>query len=459
MTVLRDIAQALQQGETTSTELVTTAFERIDTDPALEHVMIQDYRDQALQQATAADELRAKDPGALAPFAGIPITVKDLFDIAGQSTTAGSVALQHAPPAVRTAPCIQALIDAGFIPLGRVNMTEFAYSGLGLNPHHGTPRNPCDKSAARIPGGSSSGSAVSVATGLVAASIGSDTGGSVRIPAALCGLTGFKPGSTRISREGVIPLSTTLDTIGPLANSVQCCADLYHVMSGQPALVLEGRALAGVRLIVPENVVWERCEQSVRQRFDDALNQLKGQGVEVIRQPVELIDAVMGSGVQGVFAGYEAFQWHQSLLQQAGGEDMADYDPRVRVRIETGGEIPSQAYRNAAALLQELRQTFATALESNTLFAWPTTARTAPLFSELESEAGYSDQNLLLLRNTAIGNVLDAASITLPLPASVNCSNAADSEGLPAGLMLSVPAGSESELLAVAQAAQHALVG
>jgi len=208
----------LKSAQLTSEDLVTSALARAG-ETALEQVFTAIYAESALQQARAMDALRASGDEP-SPWAGIPITVKDLFDMAGETTLAGSRVLAGKSTAEQTAPCIQHLIDAGFIILGKVNMTEFAYSGLGVNPHYGTPVNPYSGQQQRIPGGSSSGGGVSVATGLVAASIGTDTGGSVRIPAALCNLTGYKPASAGVPKSGVIPLSETLDSVGPLANSV-----------------------------------------------------------------------------------------------------------------------------------------------------------------------------------------------------------------------------------------------
>src|SRR5215469_2223473 len=186
----------------------------------------------ALAAADFYDRARAHG-AAPSPFAGIPVSIKDLFDIAGDVTTAGSVVLKDASPAETDAPAVARLRAAGFIPIGRTNMTEFAFSGLGINPHYGTPSNAYDRKAGRIPGGSSSGAAVSITDGMAFAALGTDTGGSCRIPAALCGIVGFKPTASRVPLAGTFPLSPSLDSIGPLAHSVDCCATLDAVLSGQ----------------------------------------------------------------------------------------------------------------------------------------------------------------------------------------------------------------------------------
>ena len=232
------LAADLAAGSTTSLQLTEAALARAQ-DPAGEGARVFTLIDaeRARAAAQASDLLRAAGI-VRSPLEGIPVSVKDLFDIAGQTTTAGSAVLKNAAPAARNAPAIDRLIAAGAVIVGRTNMTEFAFSGLGLNPHYGTPKNPWDrKDGGRIPGGSSSGAAVSVTDGMAVVGIGSDTGGSVRIPSALCGLTGFKPTQRRVPTEGALPLSTTLDSIGPLAASVRCCAIVDAVLAGEQPTV------------------------------------------------------------------------------------------------------------------------------------------------------------------------------------------------------------------------------
>jgi aspartyl-tRNA(Asn)/glutamyl-tRNA(Gln) amidotransferase subunit A len=231
----------------------------------------------ALAAADFYDRRRAHG-AAPSPFAGIPVSIKDLFDIAGDVTTAGSVALRDAKAAEHDAPAVARLRTAGFIPIGRTNMTEFAFSGLGINPHYGTPLSPHDRQAARIPGGSSSGAAVSVSDGMAFGALGTDTGGSCRIPAALCGVVGFKPTAHRVPTAGAFPLSTSLDSIGPLAATVECCVTLDAVLAGEPAVDLAPFPLAGLRMAVPQTLVLEGVEPAVARAFESALAALRKAG-------------------------------------------------------------------------------------------------------------------------------------------------------------------------------------
>src|SRR6266851_3053407 len=228
------LAADLAAGRTSSRALIEAALARI-AEPSGEGArsFVKVYADSARAAADAQDSLR-KAGYVASPLAGLPVSIKDLFDVAGEPTLAGSTALDDRPLAQSDAPVVSRLRAAGAVLIGRTNMTEFAFSGVGINPHYGTPGNPYDRRL--IPGGSSSGAAVSVSDGGAVIAIGTDTGGSVRIPAALCGIVGFKPTQERISRDGVTPLSTTLDSIGPLANSVACCAIADAILAGAPPL-------------------------------------------------------------------------------------------------------------------------------------------------------------------------------------------------------------------------------
>src|SRR3981189_577278 len=267
MPTLKQIATRLETGEA-SRALVDQCLERIK-DAAGEgpRTFLKVYGEDARMAADAYDALR-RHGAAPSLFAGIPVSVKDLFDVAGDVTTAGSIALRHAPPATRDATAIARLRAAGFIPIGRTNMTEFAFSGLGINPHYDTPRNPYDRKTGRIPGGSSSGAAVSVTDGMAMAALGTDTGGSCRIPAALCGIVGFKPTpprppAARVRPAGAMPLSRTLDSIGPLAPTVACCAVLDAVLAGQAPVDLDAFPLDGLRVAVPQTLVLAGPDRAV----------------------------------------------------------------------------------------------------------------------------------------------------------------------------------------------------
>src|SRR5205085_10238186 len=273
------LAAALVAGQTTSRDLVEAALARI-ADPRGEgaRTFTKVYADSARAAADAQDRLRQAGYVA-SPLAGLPVSIKDLFDVAGEQTLAGSKALDDASPATADAPIVARLRAAGAVLIGRTNMTEFAFSGVGINPHYGTPGNPYDRRL--IPGGSSSGAAVSVGDGNAIVAIGTDTGGSVRIPAALCGITGFKPTQQRISRDGATPLSTTLDSIGPLANSIACCAIVDAIMAGEPPIVPEPLPVAGMRLGVPQAYVLDDLAPEVARAFTDACAMLSRAGARV----------------------------------------------------------------------------------------------------------------------------------------------------------------------------------
>src|SRR6266446_173988 len=266
------LAADLGAGRTTSRELVEAALGRL-ADPAGEGVraFLKVYEREARAAADAQDRLRAAGYVAT-PLAGLPVSIKDLFDVAGEVTLAGSTALDDAPPATADAPIVARLKAAGAVIIGRTNMTEFAFSGVGINPHYGTPGNPYDRSL--IPGGSSAGAPVSVADGMAAVAIGTDTGGSVRIPAALCGLVGFKPTQYRVPREGATPLSTTLDSIGPIGVSVACCALTNAVMAGEPPEAPAPIGIDGLRLGIPQTVMLDDLEEAVAGAFERAVSSL-----------------------------------------------------------------------------------------------------------------------------------------------------------------------------------------
>jgi len=281
---LAQLAADLAAGRTTSRALVETALERI-ADPAGQGAVAFMHVDAggARQAADAHDRLRAAGT-VLSPLAGIPVSVKDLFDIEGQPTRAGSTVLADAPAAKQDAVAVARLKRAGAVIVGRTNMSEFAFSGLGLNPHYGNPLSPYRrdvKGDERISGGSSSGAAASVADGMAAVALGTDTGGSIRIPSALCGLTGFKPTSTRIPKQGGVPLSSTLDSFGPIGVSVACCALVDRMLAGLEPRVPAARPLEGVRLGVLTNYVTDGVEPVVAAAIDTALKHLEAAGAIV----------------------------------------------------------------------------------------------------------------------------------------------------------------------------------
>ncbi len=441
-TVLQ-LAADLDAGRTTSRALVDEALARI-ADPAGEGQ--RSFRTVAAESARAAadaqDRLRRAGYRA-SPLAGLPISLKDLFDIAGEPTLAGSRALNDAPPAARDATADARLKAAGAIILGRTNMTEFAFSGVGINPHYGTPGNPWDRR--RIPGGSSSGAGVAVADGQGVLAIGTDTGGSVRIPAALCGLVGFKPTQYRVPRDGAVPLSTTLDSVGPLANSVACCAIAGAVMAGEPAEAPEPQGPRGLRLAVPRSsLFFDELDADVAAGFERACAALAQAGAAVGDLALPELADYAAINAKGGFSPPEAYAWHADLLARRG----ADYDPRVRQRNARGAEMSAPDYIRLIAD----RARFIAAIDKRTVacdaLLVPTVAMIAPPIAAFADDADFFRLNGRILRNPSVVNFLDRCAITLP----VSPLGAA-----PVGLMLIGGHGADKSLLAMARGVEDAL--
>ena len=289
---MRTLAQSARDMEAgaSSRSLVEECLARI-ADPAGEgrRVFLKVHAETARAAADYVDSLR-RHGAAPSRFAGIPVSIKDLFDVAGDVTMSGSVALRDAPPAAADATAVARLRAAGLIPIGRTNMTEFAFTGLGINPHYDTPRNPYDRATGRLPGGSSSGAAVSVTDGMAAGALGTDTGGSCRIPAALCGIVGYKPTAKRIPLGGVLPLSFSLDSVGPLAPTVACCAALDAIMAGEEPADLEPFPLRGLRLAAPQAVVLDDLDATVSRSYAAALSALSKAGAGITDIPLHELD-------------------------------------------------------------------------------------------------------------------------------------------------------------------------
>ncbi|HYW92672.1 MAG TPA: amidase [Gammaproteobacteria bacterium] len=438
------IAAEVREGRRSAEAVLAECLTRID-DPAGEGAAVfrEVSRTTARATATVVDQLHAAGV-PLPPLAGVPISVKDLFDVSGERTLAGSLALREREPATRDAPAIARLRQAGALLVGRTNMTEFAYSGLGLNPHYGTPANPFDRSTRRIPGGSSSGAAVSVADRMAYAGLGSDTGGSCRIPAALCGITGFKPTQRRISREGVEPLSSSYDTVGAMAATVGCCALLDAVMAGEPSPGLDERREDHLRLLLPTNVVVEDLDEATGAAFDHALRTLSASGVAVeglrFEPLVSMPDMVVNGGIQGA----EAYAHHRPIIQAHRDE----YDPRVLARIELAAAQNAADYVDLCALRRALGAEADRVTADFDAVVLPTTPVTAPPESSLADYEEYLRMNRLMLRNTSVANILDRPAISLP------CHEPGTA---PVGLMLIGHAGRDRDLFAVANAVERVL--
>jgi len=444
MRTLEEHAQALANGHTSSRALVEQCLARI-ADPNGEgpRAFIKVHAEQARAMADAMDTLRRarREPTR---YAGIPVSLKDLFDIAGEATPAGSQVLADAPPATAHAVVVQRMLAAGFVPMGRTNMTEFAFSGLGINPHYGTPCSPWDRAERRIPGGSSSGTAVSVSDGMAIAGLGTDTGGSCRIPAAFCGIVGYKPTACRVPITGVLPLAPSLDSVGPIASSVACCAVIDAVLAGDAATPPVPASLNGLRLAVPTNVVLEGMDAAVSGAFDRALAALSRAGAHIVHVHFPAFDEVPAVNAKGGFAASEAYAWHRALL----AEKAQGYDPRIRMRIERGERMTAAEYVELAAARQRLIADFDASTRQFDALVMPTVPIVPPRIAELDDEREYNRINLHILRNTALGNFFDRCSISLP------CHREGEP---PVGLMLVGETLGDARLFAIAAAVEAAL--
>jgi aspartyl-tRNA(Asn)/glutamyl-tRNA(Gln) amidotransferase subunit A len=431
---LAKLAADLAAGRTTSRALVEAALERI-ADPAGEgrRVFVKVYADAARAAAEAQDRLRAAGYVA-SPLAGISVSIKDLFDVAGEVTLAGSKALDDTPPAKADAPIVARLKAAGAVIVGRTNMTEFAFSGVGINPHYGTPGNPHDRSL--IPGGSSAGAPVSVADGMAAVAIGTDTGGSVRIPAALCGLVGFKPTQYRVPRDGATPLSTTLDSVGPIGVSVGCCALTDAIMAGEPPKLPTAVPPGGLRLGIPQTVMLADLEAPVAAAFERAVSALARAGARIVELPLEMLDDSARINVKGGLPVVEAFAWHEKLIERRG----KDYDPRIRTRIARGRDMTAAEYIRLVGARADFIRRFDAETETFNALVMPTVPMTAPPIAAFARDEDYAHLNLKLLRNTAIVNFLDRCALSLPIEAPGSA---------PVGLMVVGRHGEDRQLLAI----------
>ncbi len=442
---LSSLARDLASGATTSRKLVEDCLARIqDSAGEGQRAFIRVDADRARAAADAMDALR-KAGAAPTAYAGIPIAIKDLADIAGEVTTAGSRALADSPPATHDAPSVARLRRAGFIFIGRANMTEFAYSGLGINPHYGTPASPWARAERRIPGGSSSGSGVAVADGMAHGAFGTDTGGSCRVPAAFNGVTGWKPTARRVPNDGVVPLSKSLDSIGPLARTVDCCAIMDAIFAGETPAPLPQVSLQGLRLLVPETIVLDNLDAHVASAFDNALDRISKAGAMITHAPLPALKRVAEMGGNGGISGAESYAWHRELIAERGEQ----YDPRVRARIMRGAEQDAAFYidlleRRAAAITS-----YNVATADYDAVIMPTTAIIAPRIDDVSKDDDvYVRTNLLILRNPMMFNILDACSISVPMHRPADA---------PTGFMVVGRGGSDRRTLAISAALEPIL--
>lgn len=411
-TPVADILGDLEAGKASASDLLETALQRA-ADPSGEggRVFLKTMTESARAEAEASDRLRAAGV-APRPLEGVPISIKDLFDVRGTVTTAGSKVLASEPPAKADAPVIARLRAAGAVLVGRTNMTELAYSGLGINPHHGTPANAWDRATRRIPGGSSSGAAVSVTDGMAAVGLGTDTGGSVRIPSGLCGLAGFKPTQRRVPIDGAVALATSLDSIGPLAPTVDCCARVHRVLAGEAPRAVMPRPVAGLRFLVPATILLDDLDTETAVAFEAALSRLSEAGARIVQRPMPELLAIPEANAKGGFAAVECYAIHRRHVD--GNPDA--FDPRVLSRIERADEQSGADYVTLLRRRAEIQADCRAVTQAFDAVLMPATARIAPPIADLEADDGaYGTANLLMLRNCSFGNFLDRCAATVPV--------------------------------------------
>jgi len=442
MWTVAQLAADLAAGRTTSRRLTEQALERI-ADPKGEgaRAFIKVYAESALAEADFSDRLR-KGGVRRSPVDGLPVSLKDLFDVAGDVTRAGSKV--HAVQAQADAPAVARLRAAGAVFVGRTNMVEFAFGTTGINPHYGTPKNPWDRSTGRVPGGSSSGAGVAQADGMCAMALGTDTRGSIRIPSALCGVTGFKPTARRVPREGAFPLSYTLDSIGPLANSVACCAVYDALLAGESPQPLPALPVKGLRFLLPKSEVRDGLDREVAASFEKAIEQLKRAGASVTEKPVPVFDRSADYFKGGGYAGAEAYAIHRKNADRLG-----DYDPRVAKRVLLGKDLSAADYVDFNLMRAQFQREVEALMAPFDAFLLPTVPCLAPPIAEVNaSDESYFRWNGRLLRLVGLVNFLDGCAVSLP------CQPRGDG---PVGLMVSGPPMSDRRILAVAAAVEGAL--
>jgi aspartyl-tRNA(Asn)/glutamyl-tRNA(Gln) amidotransferase subunit A len=444
MWTVAQLAADLDKGRTTSRELVEKALARI-ADPGGEgkRAFIKVYTESARAEADHADRLR-KSGVRRSPVDGLPVSLKDLFDVAGDVTRAGSRILENSPAAKSDAAAVARLRAAGAVFLGRTNMVEFAFGGVGLNSHFGTPKNPWDRKTGRVPGGSSSGAAVAQADGMCVMALGSDTRGSIRQPAALCGIAGFKPTARRVPREGAYPLSWTLDSVGPLANSVACCAAYDAILAGEPEPNLAELPAKGLRLMLPKSSALQDLDKEVETAFQSSLRKLSGAGAQISEVLMPAFDRQSEYFKGGGFAGAEAYYLHRPNMDR-----LAEYDPWVAKRVLMSKDLSAADYVGFGFLREEYMRTVAAAAAPFDAILMPSVPCVAPAIADAaKSDEHYFRWNFRIMRNTGLINFLDGCAATLPIH---------ERGAAPVGLMVCGIAGTDRRTLAVAVAIERAL--
>lgn len=407
---------ALTSGETSLDDVLEQA-NAVATSLVCRHV----YMPGTVMQTTplAVDYSQAQTQ----TLAGLPVSIKDLFDVQGQTTAAGSTVLANAPPAVADSAAIGRLRAAGAVLSGRTNMVEFAFSGVGINPHFGTPVNPADNRVERIPGGSSSGAAVSVATGAAFVGLGSDTGGSIRIPAALCGIVGFKSTARLVPTTGVLPLSTSLDTVCALTRSVRDAITVHEVLAAR-RVTLAGKSLPFCRFAVSRTLMQNAMDGTVSSAFERSLTVIQQAGAKIEYINLDEIDDLAVLNASGGLSAAESYAWHRTLI----AEHEDKYDPRVAMRILRGASMSAYEYIDLMAARKQWISRMEARLFNFDAVLSPTVPIVAPAIADLvDDDQEFFRVNGLLLRNTAVVNMLDGCAISLPCHSP---------DQLPVGLMI-----------------------
>ncbi|AKH98762.1 amidase, Asp-tRNAAsn/Glu-tRNAGln amidotransferase A subunit [Hoeflea sp. IMCC20628] len=444
----KSLAEALQAGRIDPVDLAVEVFEKIRQvgDPA---IFIEELPDRAMAEARASRErLKAGLPASL--LDGVPIAWKDLFDLKGRVTTAGSVVLKREAPAAADAPVVAAGHRAGMVTTGTLNMTEFAYSGIGLNPHYGTPLNPhAGQGPARSPGGSSSGAGVVVARDIVSVAMGTDTGGSVRIPASFNGVVGYKTSTGHYPMQGVFPLARTLDSLGPLAHTVEDCVLFDAVLRGLAQPEADASKVEQLTFLIPDDVMFDNAEPAVVENFNATVARLEAEGARVRRVAMPQLHQIHELMQRhGFLAGAEALAVHQKRLA---GPDAAQMDARVVRRIRQAETMSAVDL----VILQEARTRLiaeTTAIIGDAILICPTTATVAMQTAPLEADQDvFFAHNGLTLRNTSLGNFLDWCGVSIP--------NGTDADGLPTGFLMSGSHGQDHKLLCAALGSEEVIRG
>lgn len=445
MATLERLGQELFEGRITSVELVDSALAAAHAAGGEgARVFTRVYAEEARERACAADA-RLRSGRAPPALCGLPVSIKDVFDVADEVTPAGSIALRCCDAPGADSAVVSRLKAAGAVIVGRTNMSELGFSSLGLNPHHGTPRNPFDRGEGRIPGGSSSGAAISVTDGMAAAAICSDTGGSARVPAALCGLVGYKPTAGRVSTEGMIGLSPSHDTVGMLAPSVSCCALLYAALTGEPSAAPKPLPLQRLVLGVPATMLLDDLDRDVATTFQRSLEILSAAGATIAEVPVPVLGEVDYLGISGGIVAAEAHRRHEPLLASRAPL----FDPEILGILRAGAELSGLDY---VRLLRQRRRgvgRIEEALRGYDLLLMPTVPIVAPLLQPLAGDRIRSAlTHALLVRNPSLVNFLDWCALTLP------CHRGGEA---PVGLTVAARRGQDAMLLSIGTAMEKRL--